>query len=103
MPNVWMRRATAIRCDDLRFGCRFRLYVAFRGTDGTLVGWKEDFNMAVRCPVPSQESAYRYADSILDRTKRFSRRRIARHYDRRAFQRRQHGGICGHANHAKRS
>jgi uncharacterized protein YidB (DUF937 family) len=27
--------------------------------------------MAVRCPVPSQESAYRYADSILDRTKRF--------------------------------
>lgn len=31
------------------------LYVAFRGTDGTLVGWKEDFNMAVRCPVPSQE------------------------------------------------
>lgn len=27
--------------------------------------------MAVRCPVPSQESAYRYADSILDRTERF--------------------------------
>lgn len=47
------------------------LYVAFRGTDGTLVGWKEDFNMAVRCPVPSQKSAYRYADSILDRTERF--------------------------------
>ena len=46
-------------------------YVAFRGTDDTLVGWKEDFNMAVRCPVPSQESAYRYADSILDRTERF--------------------------------
>ena len=23
-------------------------------------------------------------------------------YDRRAFQRRQYGGICGHANHAKR-
>ena len=29
----------------------------FRGTDATLVGWKEDFNMAVRCPVPSQESS----------------------------------------------
>lgn len=52
-------------------GADFGLYVAFRGTDGTLVGWKEDFNMAVRCPVPSQESAYRYADSILDRTERF--------------------------------
>lgn len=47
------------------------LYVAFRGTDGTLVGWKEDFNMAVRCPVPSQESAYRYTDSILDRSAGF--------------------------------
>ena len=32
-------------------GADFGLYVAFRGTDGTLVGWKEDFNMAVRCPV----------------------------------------------------
>lgn len=52
-------------------GADFGLYVAFRGTDGTLVGWKEDFNMAVRCPVPSQKSAYRYADSILDRTERF--------------------------------
>ena len=47
------------------------LYVAFRGTDGTLVGWKEDFNMAVRCPVPSQESAYRYVNSILDRSEGF--------------------------------
>ncbi|WP_137652599.1 Mbeg1-like protein [Bifidobacterium moukalabense] len=47
------------------------LYVAFRGTDGTLVGWKEDFNMAVRCPVPSQESAYRYVDSVMDRSSGF--------------------------------
>ena len=35
-------------------------YVAFRGTDGTLVGWKEDFNMAFQCPVPSQRSALDY-------------------------------------------
>jgi len=35
-------------------------YVAFRGTDNTLVGWKEDFNMAFRCPVPAQEEAARY-------------------------------------------
>ena len=50
---------------------RLALYVAFRGTDGTLVGWKEDVNMAVRCPVPSQESAYRYVNSILDRSEGF--------------------------------
>jgi len=37
-------------------------YVAFRGTDDTLVGWKEDFNMAVRCPAPAQEPGSRYAN-----------------------------------------
>lgn len=35
-------------------------YVAFRGTDSTLVGWKEDFNMAFQSPVPSQEESTRY-------------------------------------------
>ena len=35
-------------------------YVAFRGTDATIVGWKEDFNMAFQCPVPSQEAAAKY-------------------------------------------
>ncbi|KFI49444.1 Mbeg1-like protein [Bifidobacterium biavatii] len=44
------------------------LYVAFRGTDGTLVGWKEDFNMAVRCPVPSQRSAADYLASVAARS-----------------------------------
>ena len=31
--------------------------VAFRGTDATLIGWKEDFNMAFVSPVPSQTEA----------------------------------------------
>ncbi|MCH9276895.1 DUF2974 domain-containing protein [Bifidobacterium amazonense] len=44
------------------------LYVAFRGTDGTLIGWKEDFNMAVRCPVPSQRSAADYLASVAARS-----------------------------------
>ena len=35
-------------------------FVAFRGTDSTIVGWKEDFNMAFRSPNPSQEEAIRY-------------------------------------------
>lgn len=35
-------------------------YVAFRGTDATLVGWKEDFNMAFQYPVPAQASAEEY-------------------------------------------
>ena len=37
-------------------------YLSFRGTDSTIVGWKEDFNKAFRCPVPDQESAARYVD-----------------------------------------
>ena len=36
-------------------------YIAFRGTDSTIVGWKEDFNLAFTCPVPAQEEAVRYA------------------------------------------
>lgn len=37
-------------------------YVAFRGTDSTLIGWKENFNMAYQLPVPSQTEAVRYLE-----------------------------------------
>ncbi|MGM9618833.1 MAG: DUF2974 domain-containing protein [Oscillospiraceae bacterium] len=40
------------------------LYVAYRGTDDTLVGWKEDFNMSFLTPVPGQEEAVRYLDRV---------------------------------------
>uniref|UniRef100_UPI003FED6EF0 Mbeg1-like protein n=1 Tax=Candidatus Fimenecus sp. TaxID=3022888 RepID=UPI003FED6EF0 len=35
-------------------------YISYRGTDSSIVGWKEDFNMSFKCPVPSQESAVSY-------------------------------------------
>lgn len=35
-------------------------YIAFRGTDSTMVGWKEDFNMAFQYPVPAQKAAAEY-------------------------------------------
>ncbi len=35
-------------------------YVCFRGTDGTMLGWKEDFQMSFKPVVPSQQSALRY-------------------------------------------
>ena len=35
-------------------------YIAFRGTDSTVVGWKEDFHMAFQSPVPSQQEAVLY-------------------------------------------
>ncbi len=36
------------------------VYVAYRGTDDTLVGWKEDFNMSFLPVVPSQEESLVY-------------------------------------------
>ena len=55
---------------DFRGECQFaavtflledgRVYVAFRGTDDTLVGWKEDFNMAFLDSVPGQRLAAEY-------------------------------------------
>mgnify|MGYP000908151178 CR=1 FL=1 len=39
-------------------------YVSFRGTDLTLVGWKEDFNMSFTTPVPAQEEAVRYLEQV---------------------------------------
>ena len=39
------------------------LYVAYRGTDDTLVGWKENFNMSFMEAVPAQLAAVDYLDS----------------------------------------
>lgn len=39
-------------------------YLAYRGTDETFVGWKEDFNMALITPVPAQEKAMQYLNLI---------------------------------------
>lgn len=41
-----------------------QIFVAYRGTDATLVGWKEDFNLAFQCPVPAQESAREYLEEV---------------------------------------
>jgi len=42
------------------------IYVAFRGTDETFVGWKEDFNMGFIAPVPAQEKALQYLNIVTD-------------------------------------
>ena len=40
------------------------VYISFRGTDDTLVGWKEDLNMSFQSPVPSQIEALEYLKTI---------------------------------------
>lgn len=39
-------------------------FASFRGTDSTLVGWKEDFMLTFTTPVPAQERAARYLNEI---------------------------------------
>ncbi|HIZ88548.1 MAG: DUF2974 domain-containing protein [Mucispirillum sp.] len=39
-------------------------YIAFRGTDTSLVGWKEDFNMSFMDKVPAQEEALKYLQAV---------------------------------------
>lgn len=41
------------------------MYVAFRGTDNTIVGWKEDFNMSFLDHVASQTDSARYLESVI--------------------------------------
>lgn len=42
-------------------------YIAFRGTDETIVGWQEDFNMVYLPEVPSERRAVEYLQEIMGR------------------------------------
>ena len=41
-------------------------FVAFRGTDDTIIGWKESFNMSFMSPIPAQTEAVKYLESVAD-------------------------------------
>ncbi|MBQ9207241.1 MAG: DUF2974 domain-containing protein [Treponema sp.] len=41
-----------------------QIFVAFRGTDDTIVGWKEDFNLAFLEEVPAQSDALAYLETV---------------------------------------
>ncbi|MGN1343869.1 MAG: Mbeg1-like protein [Traorella sp.] len=56
--------------DDMQF-CALTIhlnpsihYVAYRGTDNTLIGWKEDFTMSFQPNVPAQKQALKYLREI---------------------------------------
>ena len=40
------------------------IYLSYRGTDNTLIGWKEDFNMIFKSHIASQISAKEYLENI---------------------------------------
>ncbi|HHW23618.1 MAG TPA: DUF2974 domain-containing protein [Clostridiaceae bacterium] len=43
-------------------------FVAYRGTDMSFVGWKEDFNMVYKSPIPSQEEGVEYLNAAAGKT-----------------------------------
>ena len=52
---------------------RSTVYLAFRGTDDTIAGWKEDFLMACQPVVPAQRHAQRYVRVV---AKQYPRRKL---------------------------
>lgn len=40
------------------------IYIVYRGTDDTIVGWKEDFNIAYMDVIPAQEEAKKYLGRV---------------------------------------
>ena len=45
-------------------------YIAFRGTDETIVGWKEDFNMSFLSPVPGQNYSLHYLTLVASKLRK---------------------------------
>ena len=43
-------------------------YIAFRGTDNTIVGWREDFSISYLSETPGQYEAVRYLNTVASRT-----------------------------------
>lgn len=43
--------------------------VSFRGTDNTVIGWKEDFNLSFEDNIPAQRSSVKYLNRIMEESK----------------------------------
>lgn len=46
-----------------------RIFVSFRGTDDTFLGWKEDLNMSFLPVIPSQQEGVEYFNRVCENTK----------------------------------
>ena len=70
----YIRRNTCIKKEEQFFACTIifpngDFYIAFRGTDFSVVGWKEDCNMAFHDTIPSQKSALAYVKEVTSKLK----------------------------------
>lgn len=56
----------------ITFECEEGFYdIAFRGTDSTLIGWKEDFNLSFSIHVTGQVSALKYVEMMQQQNKKY--------------------------------
>lgn len=68
--KIYLYRDTLIPEQETQFAAMTYLlddgsaFVAFRGTDYSLVGWKEDFNMTFQQTVPAQRLAQQYVREV---------------------------------------
>lgn len=51
----------------LVFDLPHMIYISYRGTDDTIVGWKEDFYFSFSAYTMGQKNAVAYADEVLDK------------------------------------
>lgn len=63
VEKEWETQFSAVTC-LLEDGT---IYVVFRGTDETIIGWKEDFNMAYLSPIPGQSYSVKYLNMVMSR------------------------------------
>lgn len=61
VETEWETQFSAITC-ILEDGS---IYVVYRGTDESIVGWKEDLNMAFLDPVPGQAYSVKYLNMVV--------------------------------------
>jgi len=47
-----------------------KVYVSFEGTDGSVIGWKEDFNLSYMFPVTTQVTAVDYLNNVITKKDR---------------------------------
>lgn len=61
----WFNEETQVQFSAVTFLLgRTSVFVAYRGTDESLVGWKEDFNMGYMKSIPSQRRALAYLKGV---------------------------------------
>lgn len=94
IPDMLRKMAASLRFGDMELNCfvdwldaergeQFaaltvetgdgRLYLSFRGTDDTLAGWKEDFDLSWLPEVPAQKKAAQYVTEV---ARQYPRRRL---------------------------